>query len=547
MALNKSLKTGHLYSGSDGDNSINENNDNMDIDEINTSKSTIEDSKMKFSAIIRKVVDNDVKRAETSLKALCDVMPPQLRLIMNGSSINEVFGNVNMKIQLSNEHKERKMNDSYSFVPPPSTIANETNTNKEINYTRESNDLWHNNINHLDNRGNNDQVNNDQINHDQINNDQINNDQVNNDQVNNDQVQIDEKEIDKQEELSTKSVHRNDHIQSEQNKPIEPTNHENSSTTVFSNKRKSTQPRKFIIEHHETESRIIRKRARPNIKKRKDIISSDESENMQTYSVDDRDQISQHNTEESSDDEPITSYKHIKLSTTPSIIENQDSSKPKGRYSTRKLANPIVKKGKNSIDSINSDQINLLQNGLSKPSMKAARKFAAPVPKPAPAKPQRPLGSFGYFRKEMFDNRDSMLIGLPWRECIKIVAQRWNSLSEEDKEPYNELQRVASKRFKVENRVYLDYLKENGLEEEKKCKISEKNTSRHTNESKKRNIIDGSEDRKPRKVSNNSLNKPSPISKSRTTASKNTIRAGAASHPRKSGVTKIFIPFVRKD
>ncbi|CAG8489359.1 2981_t:CDS:2 [Racocetra fulgida] len=517
MELNKSLKTGHIYSGSDGDNSINENNDNMDIDEINTSKSTIEESKMKFSAIIRKVVDNDVKRAETSLKALCDVMPPQLRLIMNGSSINEVFGNVNMKIQLSNEHKERKMTDSYSFVPPPSTIANETNTNKEINYTRESNDLWHNNINHLDNRGNNDQV------------------------------QIDEKEIDKQEELSTKSVHRNDHIQSEQNKPIEPTNHENSSTTVSSNKRKSTQPRKFIIEHHETESRIIRKRARPNIKKRKDIISSDESENMQTYSVDDRDQISQHNTEESSDDEPITSYKHIKLSTTPSIIENQDSSKPKGRYSTRKLANPIVKKGKNSDSSINSDQNMLQQNGLSKPSMKAARKFAAPVPKPAPAKPQRPLGSFGYFRKEMFDNRDSMLIGLPWRECIKIVAQRWNSLSEEDKEPYNELQRVASKRFKVENRVYLDYLKENGLEEEKKCKISEKNASRHTNESKKRNIIDGSEDRKPRKVSNNSLNKPSPISKSRTTASKNTIRAGAASHPRKSGVTKIFIPFVRKD
>lgn len=113
--------------------------------------------------------------------------------------------------------------------------------------------------------------------------------------------------------------------------------------------------------------------------------------------------------------------------------------------------------------------------------------------------------------------------------------------------PYNELQRVASKRFKVENRVYLDYLKENGLMEEKKCKISEKNPSRHTNESKKRNVIDVPEDRKPRKVSNNSLNKPSTISRSRIAANKNTIRAGAAGHPRKSGVTKIFIPFVRKD
>ncbi|CAG8576613.1 11783_t:CDS:2 [Cetraspora pellucida] len=517
MALNKSLKTGHLHSGSDGGNSINEHNDNMVINEINTSKSTIEESKMKFSAIIRKVVDNDVKRAETSLKALCDVMPPQLRLIMNGSSINEVFGNVNMEIQLSNEHKERKTNESYSFVSPPSTVANETNANKEINYTRESNDLWKNNINHLNNQGNNDQV------------------------------HIDEKGIDKQEEISTMSTHHDDHTQSEKNKTIELTNHENSSTTVFSNKRKSTQPRKFIIEHHETESRIIRKRARPHTKKRKGIISGDESENMQAYSVDDRDQISQHNTEESSDDDSIP-YKNIKLSTTPSIIENQDPHKPKGRYSTRKLANPIVQKGKNTDDSsINSDQSNMLQqNGLSKTSMKAARKFAAPVPKPAPAKPQRPLGSFGYFRKEMFDNRDSVLIGLPWRECIKIVAQRWNSLSEEDKEPYNELQRVASKRFKVENRVYLDYLKENGLVEEKKNRISEKNATKHTNESKKRNVIDAPEGRKPRKVSNNSLNKSSTISKSRTAANKNPIRAAAASH-RKPGVTKIFIPFVRKN
>ncbi|CAG8499482.1 12821_t:CDS:2 [Gigaspora margarita] len=521
MALNKSLKTGHLYSGGDGNNST--INDNMDIDEIHTSKTTIKESKMKFKAIgqvIRKVVENDVKRAEKSLKALCDVMPPQLRLIMNGSSISEVFGNVNMEIQPSNEHKEQIMNESHNFV---SSSTSETNANKEINCTQESNDLWQNHINHLSNQDNNNQVN------------------------------IDEERIDVQE-LSTKSIKLDDNIESEKNKSIELTNNENPSTTISSNKRKSTQPRKFIIEHHETESRIIRKRARPNTKKRKGITSSDESENMQAEiseasicSVYDRDQVSQHNTEESSDDEPTPSFKHTKLAVAPSITENKDVNKQKGRrYSTRKIANPIVQKGKTpNNSSVNSDHVNMLQqSGMNKTTMKAARKFAAPVPKLPPAKPQRPLGSFGYFRKEMFDNRDSMLIGLPWRECIKIVAQRWNSLSEEDKEPYNELQRVASKRFKIENRVYLDYLKEHGLSEEKK--ISEKHVSKRADESKKKNTVDGSEDRKPRKASNNSLNKSSTVSGSKTPANKNTIRIGATTRTRKLGVTKIFIPFVPK-
>ncbi|CAG8655047.1 21245_t:CDS:2, partial [Gigaspora rosea] len=500
MALNKSLKTGHLYSGGDGNNST--INDNMDIDEIHTSKTTIKESKMKFKAIgqvIRKVVENDVKRAEKSLKALCDVMPPQLRLIMNGSSISEVFGNVNMEIQPSNEHKEQTMNESHNFV---SSSSSETNANKEINCIQESNDLWQSNINRLSNQDNNNQVN------------------------------IDEGRIDGQE-LSTKSIQLDDNIESEKNKSIE--------LTTSSNKRKSTQPRKFIIEHHETESRIIRKRARPNTKKRKGITSSDESENMQAEiseasicSVDDREQVCQHNTEESSDDEPTPSYKHIKLAVAPSITENKEVNKQKGRrYSTRKIANPIVQKGKTSKNSsVNSDSVNMLQqSGMNKTTMKAARKFAAPVPKLPPAKPQRPLGSFGYFRKEMFDNRDSMLIGLPWRECIKIVAQRWNSLSEEDKEPYNELQRVASKRFKIENRVYLDYLKEHGLSEEKK--ISEKPVSKRADESKKKNTVDSSEDRKPRKASNNSLNKSSTVSRSKTPANKNTIRIGATTRTRK--------------
>ncbi|CAG8517619.1 2585_t:CDS:2 [Dentiscutata heterogama] len=541
MALNKSLKTGHLYSGSDGNNST--INDNMDTDEIHTSKTTIKESKMKFKTIgqvIRKVVENDVKRAEKSLKALCDVMPPQLRLIMNGSSISEVFGDVNMEIQPSNEHKEQIMKESHNF----DSSTSEKNANKEINCTQESNDLWQNNINHLNHQDKDNQVN------------------------------IDEEKINEQE-LSTKSMQLDDNTQSEKNKSIEPTNNETPSTTISSsNKRKSTQPRKFIIEHHETESRIIRKRARPHTKKRKGIASGDESENIQAeiseasiYSVDDRDQVSQQNTEESSEDESISSYKHVKLTVAPSITENHDVRKQKGRrYSTRKIANPIAQKGKNSTNpSINSDQVNMSQQNGLRTFMKAARKFAAPVPKPAPVKPQRPLGSFGYFRKEMFDNRDSMLIGLPWRECIKIVAQRWNSLSEEDKEPYNELQRIASKRFKIENRVYLDYLKEHGLAEEKRSsKFSEKNVNRRTDESKKKNTLDDSDIRVPRKVSNNSLNKSSTISGSKTSANKNTIRvgaanharrtgatknirAGAANHSRKPGVTKIFIPFVRKD
>ncbi|CAG8434831.1 5068_t:CDS:2 [Scutellospora calospora] len=514
MALNKSLKTGHLYSGSDDDNSI---NDNMDIDEIPSSKTTIKESKIKFKAIsqaLRKVVDNDVKQAEKSFKALCDVMPPQLRLIMNGSSIKEVFGNVNMEFQLTKDHKEQMMmNESYTFVSPPSTI-----TNKDINYTRESDVLLQNNVN--------------QLNH----------------LDNNNQVHIDDVIIDDQVLAS----HLNERTQSEQDKTIELTNNENSSTTtISSSKRKSTQPRKFIIEHHETESRIIRNRARPYTKKRKDVVSSDESDNMQAeafiYSVDNRNQTNHHNTDESSDDDSITSCKPIKLAVPSSIPENQDSRKQKVRSSTRKIAKPIVQKGKNSIDpSINSDKTNTSQGSLNKTTMKAARKFAAPVPKPIPEKPQRPLGSFGYFRKEMFDNRDSLLVGLPWRECIKIVAQRWNSLSEEDKQPYCELQRIASKKFKVENRVYLDYLKEHGLAEDKKSKEPEKITRKPTYESRKKNTIGGSEERKPRKVKTNSLKKPSTVSESKTSVNKkiNTIRAGAT---RKAGVTKIFIPFVHKD
>ncbi|CAG8647893.1 1340_t:CDS:2, partial [Acaulospora morrowiae] len=150
-------------------------------------------------------------------------------------------------------------------------------------------------------------------------------------------------------------------------------------------------------------------------------------------------------------------------------IESQVVRKHKRPSTSVKRATTTREKGKEPIrHSFNDRSEHSNKNALGIPKLRAARKFAAPVRKPVPEKPERPLGSFGYFRQEMYEKRDVEFPGLSWRKALKFVAERWHTMDEESKKKYQEMQKEAGERFKIENREYIEYLEEHGLKVENK-------------------------------------------------------------------------------